>query len=161
MFDVGFSELMLIGVVALVVIGPEKLPRVARTVGLLLGKAQRQIAEVKADINRELQLDEMRRLGSELGDSARSLQASLQEQAQEFKAALQPAQDAALELKASVEQGAALPPVPDAAPFVEPALARVEQERAVEAAPAPVSVEAPSPQGDLFSAPEGKGGQHG
>ena len=62
MFDIGFSELLVIGVVALIVIGPEKLPRVARTVGHLLGRMQRYVADVKADINREIELEELRKM---------------------------------------------------------------------------------------------------
>ncbi len=85
MFDVGFSELMVIGLVALVVIGPEKLPRVARTIGHLLGRMQRHVAEVKADISREIQLDEMRRLQSQVVESAREVESSIREQAREFE----------------------------------------------------------------------------
>ncbi|WP_124948988.1 Sec-independent protein translocase protein TatB [Sulfuriferula thiophila] len=69
MFDVGFSELMVIGVVALIVIGPERLPKVARTVGLLLGRVQRYVATVKSDISQEMQLDELRKSGQILKDS--------------------------------------------------------------------------------------------
>ncbi len=63
MFDMGFSEIMVIGVVALIVIGPERLPKVARTVGLLLGRVQRYVATVKSDLSQEMQLDELRRTG--------------------------------------------------------------------------------------------------
>ncbi len=77
MFDVGFSELVVIGIVALVVIGPERLPKVARTAGHLLGRLQRYVNDVKADINREMQLDELKKLQSELQDSARSFEHSL------------------------------------------------------------------------------------
>ena len=59
MFDVGFSELMVIAVVALIVIGPERLPRVARTMGHLFGRLQRYVNDVKADINREIELEEL------------------------------------------------------------------------------------------------------
>jgi sec-independent protein translocase protein TatB len=59
MIDLGISKLALIGVVALIVIGPEKLPRVARTVGTLLGKAQRYVSEVKAEVNRSMAMDEL------------------------------------------------------------------------------------------------------
>ncbi len=55
MFDIGFTEIMVIGVVALVVIGPERLPKVARTAGILMGRMQRYVAGVKADINREME----------------------------------------------------------------------------------------------------------
>ena len=60
MFDIGFSELLVIALVALVVIGPERLPRVARTAGHLLGRLQRYVGDVKSDINREMQLDELK-----------------------------------------------------------------------------------------------------
>jgi len=59
--DLGISKIALIGVVALIVIGPEKLPRVARTVGALLGKAQRYVADVKAEVNRSMDLDELKK----------------------------------------------------------------------------------------------------
>ena len=62
MFDIGFSELIVIGIVTLVVVGPERMPRVARTAGLLLGRVQRYVNGVKADISREIQLDELKRL---------------------------------------------------------------------------------------------------
>jgi len=62
MIDIGISKLALIGAVALVVIGPEKLPRVARTVGTLLGKAQRYVADVKAEVNRSMELDELKKM---------------------------------------------------------------------------------------------------
>jgi len=62
MFDIGFSELLVIGLVALVVIGPERLPRVARTLGILAGRLQRYVADVKADIHREVELDELRKM---------------------------------------------------------------------------------------------------
>ena len=82
MFDVGFSELMVIGIVALVVIGPERLPKVARTVGLLLGRLQRYVSDVKADINREMQLDELKKLQSDVRDSAREFERSIAGEAQ-------------------------------------------------------------------------------
>jgi len=77
MFDIGFSELMIIALVALVVIGPERLPRVARTAGHLLGRLQRYVGDVKADINREIQLDEIKKMQQQVEDSARDLQSSV------------------------------------------------------------------------------------
>ena len=77
MFDVGFSELIVIAIVALVVIGPERLPKVARTAGLLLGRLQRYVNDVKADINREMQLDELKALRAEMQDSARDFEQRL------------------------------------------------------------------------------------
>ncbi len=70
MFDISFFELVVIGIVALVVIGPERMPKVARTVGLLLGRAQRYVSTVKADISREMQLDELKKLQSDIRESA-------------------------------------------------------------------------------------------
>ena len=69
MLDLGLSKLAVIGVLALIVIGPEKLPRVARTVGTLLGKAQRYMHEVKAEVNRSIALDELRQGRSLLFDA--------------------------------------------------------------------------------------------
>ena len=80
MFDIGVSELFVIGVVALIVIGPERLPRVAKTVGLLFGRMQRYVTDVKADINREIELDELRKLKSTMQDAARSFEESVSTQ---------------------------------------------------------------------------------
>ena len=74
MFDVGFSELMVIAVVALIVIGPERLPRVARTLGHLFGRLQRYVNDVKADINREIELEELRKFRSTFEDAARGFE---------------------------------------------------------------------------------------
>lgn len=79
MFDFSFAELATIGVVALVVIGPERLPKVARTVGHLMGRAQRYVNDVKADIQREVELEEFRKLKQGMDDAAGELRASLQE----------------------------------------------------------------------------------
>ena len=77
MFDIGFSELMVIGVVALVVIGPERLPKVARTAGHLFGRMQRYVSEVKADINREVEACELRELNNTVHEAATSMQESM------------------------------------------------------------------------------------
>ncbi|MDR2327177.1 MAG: Sec-independent protein translocase protein TatB [Acidovorax sp.] len=77
MFDLGISKMALIGVVALVVIGPEKLPRVARTVGALLGKAQRYVADVKAEVNRSMELDELRKMKETVETAARDVEKSV------------------------------------------------------------------------------------
>ena len=74
MFDIGFSEMIVIAVIALIVLGPEKLPRVARTAGHLLGRMQRYVNDVKADINREIELDELRKLQKEMQDAAQSIE---------------------------------------------------------------------------------------
>jgi len=78
MFDIGFSELMVIGVVALIVIGPEKLPRMARTVGHLAGRLQRYVSDVKADINREIELDELRKMRDSMQEAASSFESTVQ-----------------------------------------------------------------------------------
>ncbi len=80
MIDIGFSKLALIGAVALIVIGPEKLPRVARTVGALLGKAQRYVAEVKAEVNRSMEIDELRKMKETMEGAARDVQQSIHSQ---------------------------------------------------------------------------------
>lgn len=80
MFDVGFSELGVIGLVALIVIGPEQLPRVARTAGHLMGRLRRYVSDVKSDISREMELADLQRLHDEVKDSARSMETSLREQ---------------------------------------------------------------------------------
>jgi sec-independent protein translocase protein TatB len=76
-FDIGFSELVVIGLVALIVIGPERLPRVARTVGHLIGRLQRYVADVKADINREVELDELRKMRDSVQEAAASIETSV------------------------------------------------------------------------------------
>ena len=77
MFDIGFSELIVIALVALVVIGPERLPRVARTAGHLLGRLQRYVSDVKSDINREIQIDEIKKAQREMEQSVRSMESSV------------------------------------------------------------------------------------
>src|ERR687895_1127993 len=78
MFDIAFSELLVIGVVALIVIGPEKLPRMARTVGVLAGRLQRYVADVKADINREIELEELRKMRDSMQQAASNFESSVQ-----------------------------------------------------------------------------------
>ena len=81
MLDLGIEKMALIGVVALIVIGPEKLPRVARTVGTLLGKAQRYVNDVKAEVNRSMELDELRKMKSTVEDAARDVEQSIHSEA--------------------------------------------------------------------------------
>lgn len=84
MLDLGLSKMALIGAVALIVIGPEKLPRVARTVGTLLGKAQRYVADVKAEVNRSMELDELRKMKETVETAARDVESSVQTAAGDF-----------------------------------------------------------------------------
>src|SRR5450759_3746690 len=99
MFDVGFSELVIIGVVALVVIGPERLPKVARTAGLLFGRFQRYVSNVKADLQREMDSAELGKLKNEVQDAARSIEESVNQQAQSVESE-------ARALQESLEEGA-------------------------------------------------------
>jgi sec-independent protein translocase protein TatB len=78
MIDFGFDKLALIGAVALIVIGPEKLPKVARTVGHLMGKAQRYVADVRAEVNRSIELDELKKMKSQFEDAARNVEQTVQ-----------------------------------------------------------------------------------
>ncbi len=77
MIDFGIDKLALIGAVALVVIGPEKLPRVARTVGLLVGKAQRYVSQVQSEVNRSIELEELKKVKSGFEDAARNVEQSV------------------------------------------------------------------------------------
>jgi sec-independent protein translocase protein TatB len=74
MMDFGLDKIALIGAVALVVIGPEKLPRVARTVGALFGKAQRYVSDVKAEVNRSIELEELKKMKTQFEDAARNVE---------------------------------------------------------------------------------------
>ncbi|MDQ3058067.1 MAG: Sec-independent protein translocase protein TatB [Pseudomonadota bacterium] len=85
MIDLGISKLALIGAVALIVIGPEKLPRVARTVGTLLGKAQRYVNDVKQEVNRSMELDEFRKMKESVEGAARDVENSIQTSASDFE----------------------------------------------------------------------------
>ena len=77
MFDIGLSEIVVIGVVALIVIGPERLPKTARMLGHLFGRLQRYVNEVKSDISREMELDELRRLKTDVESAARDIEQSV------------------------------------------------------------------------------------
>ena len=123
MFDVSFSELMVIAIVALVVIGPERLPRVARTTGLLFGRLQRYVNDVKADIGREIQLDELKRLQSEMQASAHSFERSMNEGIQSIEQSVQQTVDSAqAEVQTVASEMAVEPAVPAGTPVAEDSL---------------------------------------
>ena len=84
MIDIGITKMMMVGAVALIVIGPEKLPRVARTVGTLLGKAQRYVADVKAEVNRSMELDELKKMKDSVESAARDVEQTIQSEATDF-----------------------------------------------------------------------------
>ena len=88
MFDIGFSELLVIGIVALVVIGPEKLPRLARTLGHLAGKLQRYVSDVKADINREIELEDLKKMRDSMQQAASDFQGSVTSEVSKTEAEL-------------------------------------------------------------------------
>jgi len=116
MFDIGFSELLVIAVVALIVIGPERLPKVARTLGHLFGRMQRYVNDVKADISRELELDELKKMQSSMEDAARSFQSSVSKEVSETESefnklaqAAQPAPDSRSDEAPAMPEPAAQP----------------------------------------------------
>ena len=116
MFDVGFSEIVVIGVVALIVIGPERLPKAARTVGLLFGRLQRYVGDVKADINREMELDELRKLQQQVQGAAQELKTSVAAAAHDVQQGVRGVEE---QLNATAADAGSTPPLavppPDAA----------------------------------------------
>ena len=126
MFDVGFSEIVVIAVVALIVIGPERLPKVARTLGHLFGRMQRYVNDVKSDISREMELDELRKLQATVQDAAHAIEQSVSTEISTTESQLN-------SIAASATD--AVQPVAEAAPVAPGA------EPVVAAAPAPAASE--------------------
>src|SRR5512140_548197 len=133
MFDVGFSELIVSGVVALVVIGPERLPRVARTAGVLMGRLQRYVSQVKADINREMEMAELGKVKQEFESAARSFQTEVETKAGDVEREIREAQaqiDRDLAATAAASTALAEPPAvadtPPAVADMPPASAQLE-----------------------------------
>jgi sec-independent protein translocase protein TatB len=121
MFDIGFSELMVIAIVALIVIGPERLPKVARTLGHLFGRMQRYVNDVKADISREMELEELKKLQTTVQDAARAFETSVTREVNATESELQKiAQDASTTLTADAPPS---PPPSLPAAFDEPVTA--------------------------------------
>ena len=85
MIDIGISKIAMIGAIALIVIGPEKLPRLARTIGTLLGKAQRYVADVKQEVSRSMELDELKKMKETVEGAARDVENSIQTNASDFE----------------------------------------------------------------------------
>jgi sec-independent protein translocase protein TatB len=118
MFDIGFSELLVIAVVALIVIGPQQLPKVARTLGHLFGRMQRYVNDVKADITREMELEELKKMRTSMEDAARSFQTSVDKEVGSTESELNKmAQDA----QSAVDGFGDATPPPPAAPAAEQA----------------------------------------
>ena len=104
MFDFGFSEMMIVGVVALVVLGPERLPLVARRTGEWIGKAQRFVAQVKSDINRETELSELKRIQDEAKNLAMDMKSSVEKEANSIEASVKSAANEAEKAGKEVEK---------------------------------------------------------
>jgi sec-independent protein translocase protein TatB len=126
MFDIGFSEMLVCAVVALVVIGPERLPRVARTLGVLFGRLQRYVAQVKSDINREMDMADLGKVKTEFESAARSFESDFKAQTSEverevrdaqtaIEQSLEPPAAATQQLDLGIEEPAA-PPLPAKGP---------------------------------------------
>jgi len=113
MIDFGLDKIALIGAVALIVIGPEKLPRMARTVGHLFGKAQRYVADVKAEVNRSIELDELKKMKTEFEDAARNVESSVSGELHKTTADLHSAWDSS---SSSSTSSSAYDPGPDGLP---------------------------------------------
>ncbi len=117
MFDLGFTELMVIALVALVVIGPERLPRVARTMGHLAGRLQRYVADVKADINREVELDELKKMRDSMQSAASDIESTVRAEMNKTESELSAAAEGKAEAAEKVE--AEVSPAPQAAPAID------------------------------------------
>jgi sec-independent protein translocase protein TatB len=129
MFDIGFSELVVIGLVALVVHGPESLPRVARTLGHLAGRLQRYVSDVKADINREMEIEDLKKMKDSMQEAATSFETSLRSEVGKAESELSKTGD---ELNRAVE---ALDKPADAAQPAEAEAPSEETKPAAEAKP--------------------------
>ncbi len=114
MFDVGFSEIVVIAVVALIVIGPEKLPKTARTLGHLFGRLQRYVNDVKADINREIELDELRKLQQQVKTAATDFQSSVNSAVQKMESGVRAVES---DLNAAASPQEAPAPQPEMQPL--------------------------------------------
>jgi sec-independent protein translocase protein TatB len=85
MIDIGFTKLLIIGGIALVVIGPEKLPGLAKTLGTLLGRARRYVADVKAEVNRSMAFDELKKMRDSVASAASEVESSVQSGVRDFE----------------------------------------------------------------------------
>jgi sec-independent protein translocase protein TatB len=106
MLDLGLTKMALIGVVALVVLGPERLPRVARTAGALFGRAQRYINDVKAEVTREIELDELRRMKTEFEKAATNVETAVQDNLRKHENELNEAWNSGTSVSRSIAGGA-------------------------------------------------------
>jgi sec-independent protein translocase protein TatB len=107
MLDLGLTKMALIGVVALVVLGPERLPRVARTAGALFGRAQRYVNDVKAEVSREIELDELRRMKTDFESAARNAENTIHDNIRRQETALNEAWQDGMPVSQGIAGGAA------------------------------------------------------
>ena len=150
MFDVSFSELMLIGVVALIVIGPQRLPKVARTLGHLVGRAQRYVNDVKSDIQREINLDEISKVKTQMEDAARSVKSSVNDLGSTLTKPVDEARQAIGEAKSSFESLNLNSQANPAAPEGKPAQPSADADQAAASQDAQQTAE---PQNDTLPLP--------
>lgn len=133
MFDIGFSEIVVIGVVALIIFGPEDLPKVARIVGRMLGNFRRYVDQVKSELDQEIQASELKQLGQDIKESAQTLQSNFNDQMHAVESEWQAARNEAEGVAQEVAE-----PLRDAAALAHEATVPVEEP----AAPAETAVEA-------------------
>ncbi|SFU44043.1 Sec-independent protein translocase protein TatB [Nitrosospira multiformis] len=126
MFDISFSEILVIAAVALIVIGPERLPKVARTLGHLFGRAQRYVNDVKSDIQREIELDELKKWKASVEETGRSIENSVHAELDKFRETVEAGAEAS-----------ATPPPATAPSAAEPSLPQNSSPTPVEPAPRP------------------------
>ncbi|HUL97306.1 MAG TPA: Sec-independent protein translocase protein TatB [Usitatibacter sp.] len=126
MFDFGFFKLFLLFVVALVVIGPERLPRVARTAGALYGRLQRYVAQVKSDVRREMEAADLHNVKNEFESAARAFQSTVETNVREAESQMR---EATASIERSLEANAPAandPPVPAGEAAAPPASPQLE-----------------------------------
>lgn len=123
MFDISFSEILVIAAVALIVIGPERLPKVARTLGHLFGRAQRYVNDVKSDIQREIELDELKKWKASVEETGRSIENSVHAELDKLRETVEAGAEASAMPPPATAPSAAEPSTPQNSPPtpVEPA----------------------------------------
>jgi sec-independent protein translocase protein TatB len=123
MFDISFSEVLVIAAVALIVLGPERLPSVARTLGHLFGRAQRYVNDVKSDIQREIELDELKKWKASVEETGRSIENSVHTEMDKFRETVEAGAEASAMPPPATAPSAAEPSTPQNSPPtpVEPA----------------------------------------
>ncbi|MDC8445364.1 MAG: Sec-independent protein translocase protein TatB [Nitrosomonas sp.] len=89
MFDISFFEIMIISIVALIVIGPERLPQVARTLGHLMGRCRQFVYSIKTDIHNELRMEELKNMHNSMQETVQSIESAVREEINEIKSATQ------------------------------------------------------------------------